>query len=61
MNKWMYSENVHITQTSQFMGYVVSESEDEKPKQPAIFNPIYWVIAVIILLLFKWDEISAWF
>jgi len=55
---WKCSHNTR----AQFSGYAVSEFEDKTSKeQPAILNPVYWVIAVIILLLFKWDEISAWF
>jgi len=32
-------------------------SEDK----PAITNPIYWIIALVVVILLKWDEISGWF
>ena len=29
--------------------------------KPAIANPIYWIVALAVVILLKWEEISGWF
>jgi len=39
----------------------VEITQNKNKNKLSLKNPLYWVIAIAVVALLRWDEISIWF
>ena len=39
----------------------MSSERDSRKSKSALTNPIYWIVAFVVVVILRWDEISGWF